>query len=362
MIKIFNNCFHLFTDCITVKGYKQTAIIDYNEKSYFFIPNELNNVLSHLNKSDIKTVKEKFNNEFDSEIDSFCNNLIFQNKGFYSQTKLNFPLLNKTWTIPYHITNIILSVNNSLNYNALINFKIDCLGINIYEYNSKTIHELNLIIEKVKHNTLQFFIYCDIEQSIISFFINSYNKLSHLYLLFTTKKNIEEADGVIIIHRQAKTYVDENNFIINLPLFTESQKHNTYFNRKLYIGANGEIKNATETKTIFGNINEFENSEDILKIIDSSEFQKYWYVHKGLIDVCKQCEFRHMCVDNREPIKRTEKEWYFEKECNYNPYIAKWQNEEGYKTLSECGIQSNADGFKINRKKLNGINKEIWGV
>ena len=68
-----------------------------------------------------------------------------------------------------------------------------------------------------------------------------------------------------------------------------------------------------------------------------------------------------MCFDNRIPIKRNEKEWFMESDCHYNPYIAKWKGEEGYKTLTECGIQSNKEGFKINRKKLNTINKELWG-
>ena len=168
--------------------------------------------------------------------------------------------------------------------------------------------------------------------------------------IFTSKKNYE------ITHNKSLEF-----FNVNILLFTESQKHNTYFNRKLYIGVNGEIKNAPLTTEVFGNINILKKADDILKIIDSHEFQHYWYVHKGLIDVCKQCEFRHMCVDNRIPVKRNEKEWYMENECNYNPYIAKWKGEDGFKTLTDCGIKSDENGFKMNRKKLNAINRELWG-
>ena len=60
------------------------------------------------------------------------------------------------------------------------------------------------------------------------------------------------------------------------------------------------------------------------------------------------------------PKKRHENEYFNEIECNYNPYIAKWNKEDGYKTLAECGISSNKDGFIINRKKINAINKELW--
>jgi hypothetical protein len=60
-------------------------------------------------------------------------------------------------------------------------------------------------------------------------------------------------------------------FNVNITLFTESQNHNTYFNRKLFIGANGEIKNSQNTSVVFGNINELKNSDDILKIVESNQ-------------------------------------------------------------------------------------------
>lgn len=120
------------------------------------------------------------------------------------------------------------------------------------------------------------------------------------------------------------------------------------------------MKNAPGCQNSFGNINSL-TSVEIIEIVDSADFQKYWRIHKGLIDVCKHCEYRHMCVDNRVPVKRNEKQWYMTTECNYNPYIAKWKGEEGYRTLAECGVQSNEHGFRINRKKINQINKELWG-
>lgn len=180
------------------------------------------------------------------------------------------------------------------------------------------------------------------------------------------EKNIKtELNGTIIIETRNiridggpffQNKKEKQHFTSSINLFSESKKYNTYFNKKLYIHKNGEIRNAPETKDCIENINNIQNFDFIAS---SKELQKFWEVHKGLCDICKHCEFRYMCVDSRLPIKRNEKEWYFETECNYNPYIAKWQNEEGYKTLSECGIQSDKNGFKINRKKLNAINKEL---
>jgi hypothetical protein len=154
---------------------------------------------------------------------------------------------------------------------------------------------------------------------------------------------------------QSKDYFSLNNLT-----FIESQEHHTYFNQKLYVGEKGEIMNAPECEETFGNINDIKEAEELKKIIATPEFQKYWFVHKELCDVCKDCEFRHMCVDNRLPFQRKDGSWYHKIECNYNPYICKWKNEEGYKTLEECGVISNENGFSINHKKISTINKVLW--
>ncbi|MEX2483078.1 MAG: hypothetical protein WED10_00865, partial [Brumimicrobium sp.] len=120
--------------------------------------------------------------------------------------------------------------------------------------------------------------------------------------------------------REPKFNKHINEFKPNWVLFSESQNHHTYFNRKLYIGTKGEIKNAPESDEIFGSIHDINNSKELKEIVRQLAFQKHWLVHKEITDVCKNCEFRHMCVDNRLPYQRSKNEWYHKHECNYNPY------------------------------------------
>ncbi len=169
-------------------------------------------------------------------------------------------------------------------------------------------------------------------------------------------KNLE---NVIHYYRQEKKFNYNKNALEFIPireLYVESLHYHTYFNRKLYIGSEGEIKNAKETNTIFGYIYDFVYKEELEKIINSNEFQEYWTVNKEKCDVCKDCEYRYMCVDNRLPYKRNDNEWYHKIECNYNPYICKWSYDKNYKTLSECGIISNEQGFFIDNRMLNHTN------
>jgi radical SAM protein with 4Fe4S-binding SPASM domain len=165
----------------------------------------------------------------------------------------------------------------------------------------------------------------------------------------------------LVIKYNVDFSIHKLNQTVNITLFTESQAHHTYFNRKLYIGPNGEIKNAPECPETFGYIQDLESPEELKAIVQTPEFQKYWFVHKEITDVCKDCEFRHMCVDNRLPHQRAENEWFHQTECNYNPYIAKWKGEEGYRTLAECGVISNENEFSIDHEKIAEINKELWG-
>lgn len=74
------------------------------------------------------------------------------------------------------------------------------------------------------------------------------------------------------------------------------------------------------------------------------------------------CEFQNICTDNRLPKRRSGNgSWYNIYECNYNPYIAKWKGEEGYRTLAECGVNSDENGFSKNHERIAKINEELWG-
>ena len=62
----------------------------------------------------------------------------------------------------------------------------------------------------------------------------------------------------------------------------------------------------------------------------------------------------------RVPYQRPDREWYHKIECNYNPYIAKWKGEDGYRTLSDCGVISNENEFSIDHERIAKINEELW--
>ncbi|TGE12627.1 hypothetical protein E5J99_20025 [Hymenobacter elongatus] len=138
-------------------------------------------------------------------------------------------------------------------------------------------------------------------------------------------KNIE--DRIFFSRRAlALSYAKhEGQFTPNHALFGESQGHHTYFNRKLYIGPSGELKNALETPLVCGHLQDVATTGQLQAIVDQPDFQRYWFAHKEVCTVCRDCEYRHMCVDNRVPEQAADGSWFHQQACNYDPYTAQWQ-------------------------------------
>ena len=144
-------------------------------------------------------------------------------------------------------------------------------------------------------------------------------------------------------------------------VYTESQHYHTYFNKKMHIGISGEIKNSKESSEIYGNLEAIDDIEGSWKSILSKGIDKFWTASKDKCLVCKDCDLRHVCIDNRIPYRSKIGEWYYKDECNYNPYICKWKGEPGYRTLKKSGVTVTEGGCKIDSKILNEVNESLWG-
>ncbi len=86
----------------------------------------------------------------------------------------------------------------------------------------------------------------------------------------------------------------------------------------------------------YGNIRDTK-LEDVAR---DPEFQKLWFIHKDLIDVCRDCEFRHVCTDCRAYLKNPEDIYSQPAKCGYNPYIALWEGQEGFISVEEWREQN----------------------
>ncbi len=295
-------------------------------------------------------------NEESREINIEYENFISQN-----QLKVfNCDTINFKWDSYSIISNVIYELSDHNDF-RIINFIQNVLLCKLIIIKINDSNRLNVLLKFLKSEIfveVYLIIYFTIENKD---FFKSIINFPNVTKIFINSDNFTLSSNKIYLRSIPNKY--SGNLIHinpNFELISESQYHHTYFNRKLYIGPNGEIKNAPECEETFGSIKDLDSVEDLKEIISTPAFQKYWFVHKDLCDVCKHCEFRHMCVDNRMPFERADNQWYHKIECNYNPFIAKWEGEIGYRTLSECRVFSNENEFSIDHDRIAEINKEIW--
>jgi SPASM domain peptide maturase of grasp-with-spasm system len=363
-----NNIYMQFSNCITVKGYTRSAIYDVQRIRYLLIDNAFADLLkTHGNKIPF--------NKMDKTCKNYISELVEDEWGIFTNKYVAnlFPKLNLEWKHYAEITNAQIDFYNSKEHFDYFFQKVlpqlellscKALQINFVELiDYKTLHKFLLRFNDTHVHSLLIFL------PFISLTTNESSKLysaqprlnmlcyyscpSNVHDLSLDKKSFYSTKDIAC---RKNNLIFTDYFATNITFFTESQKFNTYYNRKLCISADGEIKNTPEQLRVYGNIRNTLLSE----VLKNKEFKSLWTIHKEMIDVCKECEYRHMCVDACNLIKRKDNTWYRSKECNYNPYICKWSHEEGYKTLSECGVKVNEHEFHIENAKLNEICKELW--
>jgi SPASM domain peptide maturase of grasp-with-spasm system len=364
-----NNIYLQHANCIPVKGYNRSAIYDIQRVRYILVDNGLADLLIKYNN---KLPLNKNTLEYKNFIDELVND----EWGVYTNKKISklFPAIDLEWKHPAEITNAVIDFIYDLDYIDIFfkdvlpqfealtckNFEINFVGPVSLEnllsflqsFDDTLVNSLTVILPYLSLSKAQSDQLFATQPRLIALYY--YSCPTSLDLIRKNENSFYTENSISL---RDENQVSSDYFVTNIMLFTESQKYNTYFNRKLCIDSHGDIKNSPEHNTNFGNVRNVTLNDAIERV----GFKDFWFVHKEMIDVCKDCEFRHMCVDSSVLIKRPDNTWFRRTECNYNPYISKWRHEDGYKTLSECGIDVNSQKFQIDDKQLMKVGQEVWG-
>lgn len=370
-----DNYFLLYSNCFVVVGWQSCMIYDIQLSRYKFISLGLYPIINQAKEKSIRSLLQLYEKKYHAIIIDEFKELVKEGLGFYTDNPSQFPNIDLTWDHPSIISNAIIDWSNVAFNPQKINDLIEGIGCEaiqvivptqvkrvemiLEQFKESRIKSIQLLIDYVSNNHSEKIVSLA-EKYLRVFFIYFYG--SSEYKEFTSSRGNLRITYIDTDVKAVESYnikVDRWPLIINIPFFTESQKHHTYFNRKIYIAKNGDIKNAPESKEIIGNINS-NSTDELMEAIKVESNQRYWYVSKDLCDVCKHCEYRYMCMDNRVPYQRKDGGWYHKEECNYNPYISKWKGDKKYKSLSECGVTSDRYCFFIDYLKVEQINKEIW--
>lgn len=351
--------YKLYSDIFPVKGFLRSIIFDLTKNKYFYIPNDLFDILQE--EIDFSELNEKFPN--DSKIIKEYEKFLLKNDLIFSvnkDTMNSFPNIELNWQNPNRITNIIFDIEKDTSIDNLIKLdnEIGFLGVEallIRCFNRELFRDIKILIEfygNSQNNYLR-----DIQLDIA--YNNNYGKenikiindianlpvISSINIYYPDVLDIKKfkSDKISLIQKKVTNckgcgVIDNNIDSINLNLISEAQRHNTCLNRKLSVDSDGFIKNCPSMSQSFGNI----KNSTLVQALNYKDFKKYWNLTKDKIETCKDCEFRYICTDCRAYTERSHTVDGLDiskpLKCGYDPYTGEWQ-EWSTNPLKQNAIQ-----------------------
>lgn len=351
--------FKLFANCIPVRGYNRSTIIDLQRNNVHLIPNDLLEILSKSDKIAINQIYAEFGDENKDIIGEYFENLEELELGFFcSETELEyFPKMSLDFHSPFIISNSIFEEIYDINrYKKLIP-QLEGLGCEYLEIvlykeieNDVLISILDMFYtSSIKHIGLIVKFDLTKDENFIKSLTSTKLRLSKIILHSSNEEkllNVKDYNLTYVhyISKEIKSFnfcgiVNYKHFSTKMLHFTESQHHNTCLNRKISIDKDGNIKNCPSMKESFGNIKDTTLEE----ALNDPNFKKYWNITKDQIEVCKDCEFRHICTDCRAYTENPEDQYSKPLKCGYDPYTNVWEewstNPLKQKAIEYYGMQ-----------------------
>lgn len=354
----------VFSTCRIVYGFTRGAVYDLTRNKYYLVPIEFCDFLRRVDGmklSDFNKLKE--NSQLGEYIDFVKKKEILF---FVNETDSScFSDLHFEHDSPSAAHTVVIEMNDTIPFDLpAFLIKTDKIGLEnavFFTTNTLPILYIQNILQSFQRTRFQQIeIICRYDTGIepASYFplFHSAPRLRKLSLHSAPKDHIYHAGGESArlftfsesLARYPEPLVDYGYFKINVPFFTEAMLANPFYNQKIFIDATGRLKNAPYSKENFGFVDEIDVEEEIKQ----DRFRVLWQTRKDNIDVCKDCEFRYMCMDSRIPCVGREGRLYHETDCNYNPYICKWVGEDNYLNLSESGVIVNENTFEFNAEKI----------
>lgn len=331
--------FKLFASCVIVKGKSKSLVYDLERSAFYDIPNELLEILESAAKGmDLVSIKNILNEGSGDFVQSFFDQFVDQEIGFYTSDPDAFPDIDFTWDYPGLVTSSIVEIDDLHQYDVSDVFlqlsDLGCKAIQVrllkalpeavlYKilswFNNSRINHIELIIPADHPVNSQYLsglaerqprlqrvlVYGALEDKII----RNDSRKDDLPLIYLRKDIRAETDEIIKVER----------FRTNIQMYAEALKYNSGLNRKVCIDSCGEIKNYLTHRHSFGNA----KTDRVRDIVNKTAFQKKWFISNDVIEVCKHCQYRYACVSNSDILSKDNK-FYKTEMCGFDPEKNTW--------------------------------------
>jgi SPASM domain peptide maturase of grasp-with-spasm system len=322
-----------------VRGARRSVICDLGRQLLRFIPNGLYEILTEHGDKSVAEVKALYDGCYDREIDEYFDFLLREELGFWCDEPAAFPPLALDWESPQRITDAILDVDrgSAHDYPAIL-AQLDDLGcealqVRCYEPLDCAVVEQMLagtVRGRLRSIELLLAHEPDLTAEALADLCRRHPRIWRICVHSAPEDRAcaPAAGGAEIAYVREVVgspsccgCVHPSYFAPNLETFLEAQRHNTCLNRKVSVDARGEIRNCPSLGVSYGNVRDV----SLHSAVARRDFRDLWEINKDQIEVCKDCEFRYVCVDCRAYLSRPEDRYSKPAKCGYDPYAAQWR-------------------------------------
>jgi SPASM domain peptide maturase of grasp-with-spasm system len=353
--------FKIFSNCTVTRGFTRSLISDLQRGTSEFIPNSMAEVIVELNSNiPINSIYAEYGDENKETIKEYIDFLERKDLGFYCDNEdiKRFSALNESFKTPSHITNIVIEIKKDeifrlKEYINSLNLLL-CRNVCLVFYENLEMNDyllLNSFFEESIVENIEIINLFDnfINNLFLEKLSKEFNKLTRVTIFQSPFEKVILWNNnilmdVVFLTKSITNFkfcggVSADYFNVNLNKYLEAVNHNSCLHKKLGIDINGNIKNCPAMSQSFGNTKDIALEE----AINHEAFKKYWNLTKNEIEICKDCEFRHVCTDCRAYTEQshTNKEGLDTSKplkCGYDPYTGEWE-EWSTNPLKQKAIQ-----------------------
>lgn len=355
---------YLFPSCIPVKGYVRSIIVDTQRRCFKFIPNALYRILQENNGESVEHIMSIYgeqNREIIGEYIEFLreNNFVFLST---NDIAFNYQSINNFGT-SNHISNAQIELGSAVPTRVIdLLSEQNCTMIQIFAEGKVDVALLLDMLAYV-HNSRIASIYLntaytsEIAQNLQTMLDQS-NKLRQVVLTDAPQNDtlrIGTCESCFVYYVSAEVsskmqcgVVHPNNFAANRHMMAETLCYSSCWHKKISIDADGYVRPCRFAQQVLGRI------DDAPLTVYAEQLAALSAVTKDQVDVCRDCEFHRICPDCRVFTRQHERHTAHPARCTYNPYIARWEGQEGYVRLDECGAFTDK-GYFVDTDFVNSL-------
>lgn len=332
--------FILHANCMPVNGAMRSIVCDLQLGRYRFLPTDTAKLITRFRSHSIIEVLSIYPKYYQESILGQLRLLCEGDWGFFTNEPERFPPISLDWYSPSLVTNFIMDLDSnsevSMSRVAALLDEVGCEAVQIRAYDKIQPCILHSFIDATKYSCIKNIelvlkYSSELELQFLSNLAKENTRVSRIFVhscptnqtqtTTTGRPNVYFSNEHLTSHNDCGR-INLNFFNCNITLFTESQKFNSCLNRKLSIDARGDIRICPSMKRSFGNISEVTLSS----VARLEEVRTIWGIHKDQVSVCRDCEFRYICIDCRAHVSDENDPYSKPAKCKYDPYKATWKD------------------------------------